>query len=58
MKVKYIWNDSFTSNEFEKEINEFIKGKSIVDIKFQPARGGAGIPMLFALVMYEEVEDE
>lgn len=55
MKVKYIWDDSLTSNEFEKEINEFIKGKNVIDIKFQPARGGAGVPILFALVMYEEV---
>lgn len=58
MKVKYIWNDSFTSDDFEREINKFIKGKKIVDIKFQPARGGNGVPMLFALVIYEEVEDE
>ncbi|WP_415380218.1 hypothetical protein [Pediococcus pentosaceus] len=57
MKVKYIWNESCTSNDFEREINEFIKGKKIVDIKFHPARGATGVPMLFALVMYEEVED-
>ena len=56
MKVKYIWNDTCTSSEFEREINEFIKGKNIVDIKFQPARGADGVPMLFALVMYEEAE--
>lgn len=54
MKVKYIWNESCTINDFEREINEFIKGKNIVDIKFQPARGGNGVPMLFALVMYED----
>ncbi|MGY3770793.1 hypothetical protein ACWOA4_09265 [Pediococcus pentosaceus] len=58
MKVKYIWNESCTSNGFEREINEFIEGKNIVDIKFQPTRGGNGVPTLFALVMYEEVEDE
>lgn len=58
MNVKYIWDDSLTSNEFEKEINEFIKDKNIIDIKFQPARGATGVPMLFALVMFEEVEDE
>ena len=57
MKVRYIWNESCTSDEFEREINEFIKGKNIVDIKFHPTRGGTGVPMLFALVMYEEVED-
>ncbi|WP_158089192.1 hypothetical protein [Lacticaseibacillus rhamnosus] len=56
MKVRYIWNDTCTSSEFEREINEFIKGKNIVDIKFQPARGADGVPMLFALVMYEEAE--
>lgn len=55
MKVKYIWNESCTSDEFEREINEFIKGKNIVDIKFRPTRGGNGVPMLFALVMYEEI---
>ena len=55
MKVKYIWNEFCTSDEFEREINEFIKGKNIVDIKFQPTRGGNGVPMLFALVIYEEV---
>lgn len=54
MKVKYIWNESCTSDEFEREINEFIKGKNIVDIKFQPTRGGNGVPMLFALVMYDD----
>lgn len=54
MKVKYIWNESCTSNDFEREINEFIKGKNIVDIKLQPTRGGNGVPMLFALVMYED----
>lgn len=58
MKVKYIWNDSLISDDFEKKINEFIKGKNIVDIKFQPARGAVGLPMPFALVMYEEVEEE
>ena len=55
MKVRYIWNESYTSDEFEREINEFIKGKNIVDIKFQPTRGGNGVPILIALVMYEEV---
>lgn len=55
MKVKYIWNESCTSDDFEREINEFIKGKNIVDIKFQPTRGGDGVPILFALVIYEEV---
>ena len=58
MKVKYIWNESCTSDDFEREINGFIEGKNIIDIKFQPTRGATGVPMLFALVMYEEVEDD
>lgn len=57
MKVRYIWNESCTSDEFEREINEFIKGKNIVDIKFQPTRGANGVPILFALVMYDEVDN-
>ena len=57
MKVKYIWNESCTSDDFEREINGFIEGKNIIDIKFQPTRGATGVPMLFALVMFEEVED-
>ena len=56
MKVKYIWNESCTSDDFEREINEFIKCKNIVDIKFHPIRGGNGVPMRFALVIYEEVD--
>lgn len=51
MKVRYIWNEFYTSNEFEREINEFIKGKNIVDIKFQTTRGANGVPILCALVM-------
>lgn len=30
MKVKYFWNESCTSNDFENEINKFIKGKKLL----------------------------
>ena len=33
MKVKYI-AEPYAHNEFEKEINDFIKDKKIIDIKF------------------------
>ena len=60
MKVKYI-AEPYGHDEFEKEINDFIKDKKIIDIKFQEdfslsedLRDG----IKSALIMYEEHENE
>ena len=60
MKVKYI-AEPYGHDEFEKEINDFIKDKKIIDIKFQEnfslyeyREDG----MKSALIMYEEHENE
>lgn len=45
MKVKYI-AEPYGHDEFEKEINDFIKDKKIIDIKLSAGSD--------ALVMYEE----
>ena len=60
MKVKYI-AEPYGYDEFEKEINDFIKDKKIIDIKYQDnfslyeyREDG----MKSALIMYEEHENE
>ena len=60
MKVKYI-AEPYAHNEFEKEINDFIKDKKIIDIKFQDSFSMSGLnedSMRSALIMYEEHENE
>lgn len=60
MKVKYI-AEPYAHNEFEKEINDFIKDKKIIDIKFQDSFSMSGLNedgMRSALIMYEEYENE
>ena len=60
MKVKYI-AEPYARNEFEKEINDFIKDKKIIDIKFQEnfsISEDYEDGMKSALIMYEEHEDE
>lgn len=59
MKVKYI-AEPYGHDEFEKEINDFIKDKKIIDIKYQDnfslyeyREDG----MKSALIMYEEHEE-
>ena len=60
MKVKYI-AEPYGHDFFEKEINDFIKDKKIIDIKFQEnfslseyCQDG----MKSALIMYEEHEND
>lgn len=60
MKVKYI-AEPYGHDEFEKEINDFIKDKKIIDIKYQDnfslyefCEDG----MKSALIMYEEHEND
>lgn len=60
MKVKYI-AEPYGHDEFEKEINDFIKDKKIIDIKYQDNfllyeyhEDG----MKSVLIMYEEHENE
>ena len=58
MKVKYI-AEPYGYDEFEKEINDFIKDKKIIDIKFQDSFSISGLNedgMKSALIMYEEDE--
>ena len=60
MKVKYI-AEPYARNEFEKEINDFIKDKKIIDIKFQEnfsISEDYEDGMKSALIMYEEHENE
>ena len=60
MKVKYI-AEPYAHNEFEKEINDFIKDKKIIDIKFQDSFSMSGLNedgMRSALIMYEEHEND
>lgn len=60
MKVKYI-SEPYGYDEFEKEINDFIKDKKIIDIKFQDSFSISGLNddgMKSALIMYEEHENE
>ena len=60
MKVKYI-AEPYAHHEFEKEINDFIKDKKIIDIKFQDNFSLSGLNedgMKSALIMYEEHENE
>lgn len=55
MKVKII-DDVYTSN-LQDEINDFIKDKKIIDIKYQinSCQGNLGlINTISALIMYEE----
>ena len=56
MKVKYI-AEPYAHDGFEKEINDFIKDKKIIDIKFQDSFSMSGLNedgMRSALIMYEE----
>lgn len=60
MKVKYI-SEAYGYDEFEKEINDFIKDKKIIDIKFQDnfsLSEDYQDGMKSALIMYEEHENE
>ena len=60
MKVKYI-AEPYGHDEFEKEMNDFIKDKKIVDIKFQENFSlyeDYEDGMKSALIMYEEHENE
>ena len=60
MKVKYI-AEPYAHNEFEEEINDFIKDKKIIDIKFQDSFSISGLNengVRSALIMYEEHEDD
>ena len=60
MKVKYI-AEPYGHDGFEKEINDFIKDKKIIDIKFQDSFSMSGINedgMRSALIMYEEHEND
>lgn len=61
MKVKYIGADEWSS--FENAINDFIKDKVVVDIKFQSVPTLSGTEpnfnwsnQLYALIIYKEVE--
>ena len=59
MKVKYI-AEPYGHDEFEKKINDFIKDKKIIDIKFQENFSISGLNedgMKSALIMYEEHEN-
>ena len=60
MKVKYI-AEPYGYDEFEKEINDFIKDKKIIDIKFQEnfsLSEDYEDGMKSALIMYEEHEND
>lgn len=60
MKVKYI-AEPYGHDEFEKEINDFIKDKKIIDIKFQDNFSISGLNengVRSALIMYEEHKNE
>ena len=60
MKVKYI-AEPYGYDEFEKEINDFIKDKKIIDIKFQEnfsLSEDYQDGMKSALIMYEEHEND
>ena len=60
MKVKYI-AEPYGHDEFEKEINDFIKDKKIIDIKYQDNFSlyeDYEDGMKSALIMYEEHENE
>ena len=60
MKVKYI-AEPYGHDEFEKEINDFIKDKKIIDIKFQEnfsLSEDYEDGMNSALIMYEEHEND
>lgn len=57
MKVKIFVG--FNIKSMEDEINEFIKDKSVIDIKYQSmglTTSGTGIPINEALVMYADEE--
>ena len=60
MKVKYI-AEPYGHDYFEKEINDFIKDKKIIDIKFQEnfsLSEDYEDGMKSALIMYEEHEND
>lgn len=60
MKVKYI-AEPYGHDEFEKEINDFIKGKKIIDIKYQDNLSlyeDYEDGMKSVLIMYEETNND
>ena len=61
MKVKYI-AEPYGHDGFEKEINDFIKDKKIIDIKFQDNFSISGLNeedgIKSVLIMYEEHEND
>ena len=60
MKVKYII-DPYGSDNFEKSINDFIKNKKVIDIKFQEVEvmiPGYCEGSTSALIMYEDLEEK
>jgi len=58
MKVKLIDKEATPQGDidFENEINEFIKDKKVVDIKFSGASNGEEMSWKIALIMYEDKE--
>ena len=59
MKVKII--DDVDTPSLEDNINEFIKDKEIIDIKYQinSCQGNLGLVLtISALIMYEEVTND
>lgn len=60
MKVKYI-AEPYGHDEFEKEINDFIKDKKIIDIKYQDNFSlyeDYEDGMKSVLIMYEEHKND
>ena len=51
-KVKIIGND--IEEHLEKEINDFIKDKNVIDIKYTQAYIGYENSYMSALIIYEE----
>lgn len=54
-KVKIIGND--TEEHLEKEINDFIKDKNVIDIKYTQAYIGYENSYMSALIIYEELKE-
>lgn len=54
MKVKNFVYESYHASIFEKELNEFIKDKKVIDIKYSTNGGAHGALVISGLVMYEE----
>lgn len=59
IKVKFLGSDKW--DEFENSINNFIRDKNVIDIKFQSLlahNGLGGVVADRALIIYEEVEKD